>query len=149
MPHMAGFVSDDENRLFLRKFTVPYWALAHCYGKDAMNWWRLETALGRHSLVATAIKNAALLPDHIGCDAKHTCRHVHVPFDRGVARFIPDGERVDVMLGERGRVSFEPEKECHQALSITYYGISNPVTKITTLDYDEGVMFEIDGNDHA
>ncbi len=74
MPHMAGFVSDVENGLFLRKFTVPYWAIAHCYGKDAMYWWRLETGLGRHSLVGTTIKDPALLPEHIAGDEKHTRR---------------------------------------------------------------------------
>ncbi len=74
MPYMAGMVSDVEKALFLRKFNVPYWALAYCFGKDAMYWWRLETGLGRHSLVETTVKDPALLPKHIAADEKHTWR---------------------------------------------------------------------------
>ena len=36
MPYMTGFVDDVEKGLFLRKFDVPFWALAHIFGRDAM-----------------------------------------------------------------------------------------------------------------
>ena len=31
MPYMTGLVNDVEDPLFLRKFSVPFWALSHAY----------------------------------------------------------------------------------------------------------------------
>ena len=72
MPYMTGMVEDVEKALFLRKFHVPYWALAHCYGRDAMYWYRLECSLGRFSIVGTTIQDPSLLPLHVVADEKHT-----------------------------------------------------------------------------
>jgi len=38
MPYLVAFLADVENALFLRKFNVPFWALSHTFGKDAMYW---------------------------------------------------------------------------------------------------------------
>src|SRR3954447_11750511 len=35
LPYMAGFTDAVADGLFLRRFGVPYWALAHVFGKDA------------------------------------------------------------------------------------------------------------------
>ena len=72
MPYMTGMVENAEKALFLRKFNVPYWALAHCYGRDAMYWYRMECGLGRFSIVGTAIQHPSLLPRHVVVDEKHT-----------------------------------------------------------------------------
>ena len=72
MPYMTGFVQDVEKPLFLRKFAVPFWALSHCYGKNAMYWYRLETSLDRNSLVGTTIKSADKLSLNLAADEKHT-----------------------------------------------------------------------------
>ena len=72
MPYMTGFVQDVEKPLFLRKFAVPFWALSHCYGKNAMYWYRLETSIGRNSLVGTTIKSAEKLSQNLVADEKHT-----------------------------------------------------------------------------
>ena len=72
MPYMAGKTKEVENGLFLRKFAVPYWAIAHVNGKNAMYWYRLENQLGRNSLVGTTIKDPDNLPVHILADEKHT-----------------------------------------------------------------------------
>ena len=72
MPYMTGFVEDVEKALFLRKFAVPFWALSYCFGKDPMFWYRLETSIGRHSIVGTTIKSAEKLPRHLSADEKHT-----------------------------------------------------------------------------
>ena len=40
MPYMTARVADVEGPLFLRKFGVPYWALAHVFGADPMYWYR-------------------------------------------------------------------------------------------------------------
>src|SRR5262249_46557636 len=70
MAYMTARVADVENPLFLRKFGVPYWALAHVFGGDAMSWDRQECALGRFSLVGTTVRQAAV-PDHVLADEHH------------------------------------------------------------------------------
>lgn len=71
-PYLAGVVDDVEKALFLRKFSVPFWALSHVFGKDSMYWYRIEQALGRNSIVGTTIKNPDDIPQHLGADEKHT-----------------------------------------------------------------------------
>ena len=72
MPFNTGFVSDIEYALFLRKFDVPYWGIAHVFGKDHMYWYRIEQALGRNSIVGTTVKHVENLPNHLVADEKHT-----------------------------------------------------------------------------
>ena len=69
---MAGLVEHVDIPLFLRKFNVPFWALAFCFGKDHMYWYRLESSLGRISIVGTTVKFAENLPHHLLADEKHT-----------------------------------------------------------------------------
>ena len=57
MPSMTGRTQDVDHALFLRRFHVPCWAMAHVFGRDAMSWYRLEQGLGRFSLVGTTVKN--------------------------------------------------------------------------------------------
>jgi hypothetical protein len=75
MPYMTGFVVDVEKALFLRKFNVPYWALACCFSRNAMHWYRMESTLGRFSIVGTTTQNPRLLPQHVVADEKHTWLH--------------------------------------------------------------------------
>ncbi len=56
MPYMTARVGDVEGPLFLRKFGVPYWALAHVFGGDPMYWFRLECGLGRFRIVGTTVR---------------------------------------------------------------------------------------------
>jgi len=72
MPYMTGLTDDVEKGLFLRKFDVPFWALAHVFGKNAMYWFRLEQSLGPNSIVGTIIKNPEYLPKHVAADEKHS-----------------------------------------------------------------------------
>src|SRR5262245_59383877 len=46
LPYMAGWTDDVEKPLFLRRFGVPFWALAHVFGRDPMYWYRLEVGFG-------------------------------------------------------------------------------------------------------
>ena len=71
MPYMTGFAEEVEKPLFLRKFNVPFWALAYVFGRNAMYWFRLEQSLGRNSLVGTTIKDPDGLPEHVCADEKH------------------------------------------------------------------------------
>jgi hypothetical protein len=73
LPYMAGWTDDVEKPLFLRRFGVPFWALAHVFGKDAMYWYRLEVGLGRYSLVGTTVRRA-FLPDDLVADEHHQTR---------------------------------------------------------------------------
>ena len=70
MPYMTARVADVEGPLFLRKFGVPYWALAHVFGGDPMSWYRQECGLGRFSVVGTTIRQANV-PAHLLADEHH------------------------------------------------------------------------------
>lgn len=71
MPYMAARVDEAEAPLFLRKFGVPFWALARVFGGNAMHWYRLEIGLGRNSIVGTTVRTAEL-PKHLLADEHHT-----------------------------------------------------------------------------
>jgi hypothetical protein len=70
MPYMTARVSDVEGPLFLRKFAVPFWALARVFGRDPMSWYRLECGLGRSSVVGTTVRQVDL-PGHLLADEHH------------------------------------------------------------------------------
>ena len=76
LPYMAGWTDEVEKPLFLRRFGVPFWALARVFGHDPMYWYRLEVSLGRNSIVGTTVRRvdipADLLADehHQRCDGE-------------------------------------------------------------------------------
>ena len=70
LPYLAGYTDDVAKPLFLRRFGVPFWALAHVFGKDAMYWYRLEVGLGRYSLVGTTVRRTGL-PADVVADEHH------------------------------------------------------------------------------
>jgi hypothetical protein len=70
MPYMTARVEDVEGPLFLRKFGVPFWALARVFGDDPMYWYRLECGLGRFSVAGTTVRRAGL-PEHLLADEHH------------------------------------------------------------------------------
>jgi len=70
MPYMTARTTGAEGPLFLRKFGVPFWALAHVFGADPMYWYRLECGLGRFSVVGATVRQAAL-PAHLLADEHH------------------------------------------------------------------------------
>ena len=76
MPYMTGCVEDVQMPLFLRKFNVPYWALAQIYGRDACYYWRLEKRMGMTSIAGALAgkvtqESGCVLPEDIACDEKH------------------------------------------------------------------------------
>jgi hypothetical protein len=73
LPYMAGLTDDVEKPLFLRRFGVPFWALAHVFGKDPMYWYRLEVSLGRNSVVGTTVRRADLPQDLLADEHHQTC----------------------------------------------------------------------------
>src|SRR5208337_3045833 len=70
MPYMTARTADVEGPLFLRKFGVPFWALARVFGGDPMFWYRMECGLGRFSVVGTTVRTATL-PEHLLADEHH------------------------------------------------------------------------------
>jgi hypothetical protein len=70
MPYMTARVSEVEHALFLRKFGVPFWALARVFSHDPMFWYRIETGFGRFSVVGTTVRQADL-PVHLLADEHH------------------------------------------------------------------------------
>ena len=73
MPYLTARTEEVEGPLFLRKFGVPFWALAQVFGGDPMRWYRMELSLGRHSLVGITVRTAEL-PEHLLADEHHTRR---------------------------------------------------------------------------
>jgi hypothetical protein len=72
MPYLTARADEVEDPLFLRKFGVPFWALARVFGRDPMFYYRLECALGRASIVGTTVK--VDLPEHLAADEHHQTR---------------------------------------------------------------------------
>lgn len=73
LPHMTALAPDVRHPLFLRSFGVPFWAIAHVFGKCPMFWFRLELSLGRNSIVGTTLRRAPI-PEHLLADEHHRTR---------------------------------------------------------------------------
>jgi hypothetical protein len=73
LPYLVGETDDVQGPLFLRAFGVPFWALAHVFGKDPMYWYRLEVGLGGNSVVGTTLRQAEV-PEHLLADEHHQTR---------------------------------------------------------------------------
>jgi hypothetical protein len=73
MPYLTARTQDVHKGLFLRKFGVPYWALAQVMGRNHMFWYRMQCGLGRASIVGTTVRQASL-PTHLLADEHHQKR---------------------------------------------------------------------------
>lgn len=72
MPYMVARTAEVEPGLYLRRWGVPFAALAHTLGRNPMFWYRATVSLGRASIVGTTVKTAASLPPDVLADEKHT-----------------------------------------------------------------------------
>jgi hypothetical protein len=70
MPYMTARTDDAQGPLVLRKFGVPFWALARVFGHTPMSWYRIECGLGRFSVAGTTV-HQAVLPEHLLADEHH------------------------------------------------------------------------------
>ena len=70
MPGMTAKTDDVQHALFLRKWGVPYWALARIFGRNATFWYRLELTFGRNSIVGSTVKTAPI-PRDLLADEHH------------------------------------------------------------------------------
>src|SRR3954465_14960678 len=73
MPYLTAWSQDVAHALFLRRFGVPFWALAQVFGRDPIFWYRLEVGLGRNSIVGTTCRQAEV-PEHLIADEHHQTR---------------------------------------------------------------------------
>jgi hypothetical protein len=74
MPYMTGKTDESEKALFLRKFSTPFRALSHVFGKYPMYWQRTEQSVGRNSIVGTTVRNSENMPKNLSADEKHSSR---------------------------------------------------------------------------
>lgn len=72
MPYMIGRTEDVEKGLYLRRYGVPYEAIAHVLGMNAMYWYNATQALGRISIVGSMVKDPNRLPLDLAADEKHS-----------------------------------------------------------------------------
>ena len=87
MPYMIGLTDEVEKALYLRRYGVPYEALAYVFGKDAMYWYRATQALGRYSIVGTTIKDPEDIPVDLIADEKHGFGSAQPPVGGGTDLF--------------------------------------------------------------
>src|SRR6266508_50727 len=64
MPSMVGRTEAVGKALSLRHWGVPFDALVYVFGRDAMDWYRAELALGRPTIVGSTVKQPEKLPAH-------------------------------------------------------------------------------------
>lgn len=72
LPYLGAKTEAVEKALYLRRWGVPFEALAYVFGRDAMFYYRAWVSLGRNAVVGTTVKSAAKLPVHLLADEKHT-----------------------------------------------------------------------------
>jgi hypothetical protein len=72
MPYMIGTTEEVEKGLYLRRYGVPYEAIAHVLGHNAMYWYNATQALGRISIVGATVKEPSSFPPHLVADEKHS-----------------------------------------------------------------------------
>lgn len=71
LPYNKGLTEEASKALFLKKFGVPFWALAFVFGNTAMWWYRLYLSLGNYDLVGTTIYESEDLPQNLIADEHH------------------------------------------------------------------------------
>jgi hypothetical protein len=62
MPYMIGTTEAVEKGLYLRRYGVPYEGIAHVLGHNPMYWYNATQALGRVSIVGSAVKEPDAFP---------------------------------------------------------------------------------------
>lgn len=72
MPYMIGKTDEVEKGLYLRRWGVPFEALAYVFGRDENYWYRAYQGLGRFSLVGTTVRDPDSIPVHLLADEKHS-----------------------------------------------------------------------------
>ena len=91
LPYMVGLTDEVEKALYLRRFGVPFEALAYAFGREPSYWYRLYQSLGRLSLVGTTVKASDSIPVNLLADEKHSWllgERVFIPTTVGSGCFL-------------------------------------------------------------
>lgn len=67
MPYMTATTEEVEKGLYLRRYGVPYEAIASVMGHSAMFWYRATQSLGRSSIVGSTLKDPSAFPPSPSC----------------------------------------------------------------------------------
>jgi hypothetical protein len=121
LPYMAGWTDEAEKPLFLRRFGVPFWALARVFGHDPMYWYRLEVGLGRASVVGSTVRRVDL-PNDLVADEHHQRR---------------DGDKVFIttVVAENCCLGASVVDTCDEAGLTEGYGVFKQETRDLDPDY--------------
>src|SRR6266700_3079580 len=122
MPYMVGRTEAVAKALSLRHWGVPFDALVYVFGRDALDWYRAEMALGRPAIVGSTVKQPEKLPEHLLADEKHTWalgQEVYVPTTVGggciLGATVADAASADALEAAYGEFAQEARE-----LSPTY-----------------------------
>ena len=91
LPYMVGMTDEVEKAMYLRRFGVPFEALAYVFGHEPNFWYRLYQGLGRLSLVGTTVKDPEAIPINLTADEKHSWLlgdRVFIPTTVGAGCFL-------------------------------------------------------------
>jgi len=72
LPYLKGRTEEVSKGLCLRKYNVPYHAIASTFGRNAMYWYEAEIALSQYNIVGTTVKKRSVLPQNLLVDEHHT-----------------------------------------------------------------------------
>jgi len=70
LPYNRLLTQDVSNALFLKRFGVPFWALAYVFGQNPMWWYRLYLSFSQYSLLGTTLYHADI-PKDLLADEHH------------------------------------------------------------------------------
>jgi hypothetical protein len=98
LPYGMARTAEVEKALYWRQWGVPFDALAHVLGRNAMFWYRAWLSLGRPNLVGTTVKSAEQMPQDLVADEK-------IPWLAGEEVVVPTTVGGGCVLG----ISMTPE----------------------------------------
>ena len=70
LPYNRQLTEQVANALFLKRFGVPFWALAFVFGRNPMWWYRLYLSFNQYNLLSTTLYEAGI-PKDLLADEHH------------------------------------------------------------------------------
>ncbi len=70
LPYNRLLTQDVSNALFIKRFGVPFWALAYVFGRNPMWWYRLYLSFSQYNLLGTTLYKADI-PKDLLADEHH------------------------------------------------------------------------------
>lgn len=70
LPYNRPLTQHVSDALFLKRFGVPFWALAHVFGRNAMWWYRLYISFSQYPILSTTLYQTDI-PKDLVADEHH------------------------------------------------------------------------------